>query len=56
MADYITTGYKTCRCKACGHSNTQLFQTTIFKCNHCGANCFSAFHGTVIDINGNRIY
>lgn len=56
MADYIATGYKTFKCKECEHLCTQLFQTTIFTCDHCGANCFSAFHGTVVDKNGNRVY
>lgn len=56
MADYITTGYKTFRCKMCGHSCIQLFQTTIFTCENCGSNNFSAFRGTVIDKNGDRVY
>jgi hypothetical protein len=56
MADYITEGYKLCRCKTCGHLCSITFQTTIFTCESCGSTCVSRFHGTVIDKNGDRVY
>lgn len=55
MADYLTEGYKTIKCR-CGCLCTIPFQTTVTKCPTCGSNILIKFFGTVIDKDGNYVH